>query len=177
MWRADYLSRELSWLDLHVGYQTRWYEDGFGPRDDVDWPSLPFGVPRREDQYVTNSFEYFGLSSDYEWWSHTLMLEGRVRPFWPLELVFETELWWRHAAAARPGSGPTATADGFLAPGREFRVYYRTGLSVYPWRGTPHRLNGFLTNKQVQSHRFSAVPQPVRFDPGTYLLFELEAFL
>ncbi len=176
MWRADYLSRELRWLDLHVGYQTRWYEAGFGPRDDVDLPSLPFAVPRREDQYVTNSFEYLGLSSDFEWWSHTLMLEGRVRPFWPLEVFAECELWWRQAVARDAGVVPTATAQGFFAPGRGLDVYYRTGLSVYPWRGLPHRLNGFLTNKQVQSGTLATMPQVMRFDPGTYLLFEVEAF-
>ncbi len=174
--RADVLSRDLFWLAVHAGYQFRWYEDGFGPRDTLSAPSLPFSVPRREDQYATNSFEYLGISSDYEQWSHTLMGELRLRPFWPFELFVESEFWLRYAAA-RNGPRVIYTPDGFRAPGRELQVFYRSGLSVYPWRDYPHRLNAFLTNKQIQSG--VAVSEPVirRYDPGTYAVFEVEAFL
>ena len=176
MWRADYLTRELPWLDLHAAYQVRWYDAGFGPAKGIDEPSATFNVPRREDQYVTNSFEYLGISADYEQWSHTLMLEGRVRPFSVLELFAEVELWWRYALARSATTPPATTPQGFEAPGSDLSAYYRIGLSVYPWPALPHRLSGFLTNKQVESAAWSAVPQLRRYDPGTYLVVELEAF-
>ncbi len=105
------------------------------------------------------------------------MLELRLRPVWPLELFGESEFWLRYAAARREPARVVFSADGFRAPGRELQVFYRTGISVYPWRDYPHRLNAFLTNKQIESGLVAGEPVLRRYNPGTYAVFELEAFL
>ena len=173
--RADAIERRQR-FQLHLGYQFRWYQDGFGPRDDLRAPTSTFNVPYREDVYVTNSYEYLGISKVYEQWSHTLMFEGRVLLLSRLQLFADTEAWLRYAAA-RDAPWVLYTPDGFRAPGRRLVGYYRAGLRVLPWPGLPHRLSVYLTNKQVNSLYNSSYEVERRFDRGTYVLFTMEAFL
>jgi hypothetical protein len=182
--RADYLNRSLYGVAVHAGYQFRWYQDGFGPRDALISPSTKFTTPYLEDMYVTNSFEYFGISEFFEQWSHTLMLEGRGRLTRHLELFAELELWLRYAASRASPRFVLYMPSGFRAPGRELSPHYRAGSSVYPWPEQPHRVNLFITNKQVETAAFGSslferdrIGSVRRYDPGTYVLLELEVFL
>jgi hypothetical protein len=138
---------------------------------------MPFNLPYREDQYVTNSFEYLAISELFEQWSHSFMAEARVTALPQIEIFADGELWLRYAAARGEPGRVVYTPDGFRAPGRALGFFYRAGLSLYPWPAYPHRLNAFLTNKQVASGISSADPVPLRYDPGTYVVFELEAYL
>jgi hypothetical protein len=173
--RADAIERRKR-FEIHVGYQLRWYQDGFGPRDDLLAPTSTFNVPYREDVYVTNSHEYLGLSAVYEQWSHTGMLEARVLVLSRVQLFADAEAWWRFAAA-RAAPWVVYTPDGFRAPGRALVGYYRAGVRVFPWPSLPHRLSAYVTNKQVQSGLDSSNEVARRFDRGTYCLFTVEAFL
>jgi hypothetical protein len=182
--RADYLNKSYPGLAFHAGYQFRWYQHGFGPRDALISPTTNFTTPYSEDMYVTNSFEYFGISEFFEQWSHTLMLEGRGRLSRHLELFAELELWLRYARSSATPELVLYTPSGFRAPGRELSPHYRAGASAYPWAAQPHRVNCFITNKQVESAPLGTglfererLGSDRRYDPGTYLLLELEVFL
>jgi hypothetical protein len=175
--RTDVTSRIPGSASVHAGYQFRYYQDGFGPRDNLIPPTTTFNVPAREDMYVTNSFEYLGLSQDYAQWSHTLMLEARVFLQTHLEAFGELELWQRFASAKTDPPRVVYTPDGFRAPGSELRPYYKAGLGFLPWKDKPHRMNAFVTNKQVLSERDVTTPESLRFEKGHYVLLELEAFL
>jgi hypothetical protein len=50
-------------------------------------------------------------------------------------------------------------------------------VTAQPWKDLPHRINAYLTNKQVSAHQRSTDPVLQRFQPGTYLLVEFQAFL
>jgi hypothetical protein len=173
--RADVVERRPR-FQLHLGYQFRWYQDGFGPRDDLQFPASTFNLPYREDTYVTNSYEYLGISKVYQQWSHTVMFEGRVFLAPRLQLFVDTEAWLRYAAA-RTDPWVIYTPDGFRAPGHKLLVTYRTGLRLFPWPGLPHRMGATITNKQTHSATDSNTEVLQRFDRGTYFLFTMEAFL
>jgi hypothetical protein len=175
--RTDYTNRKLGPAALHLGYQFRYYQNGFGPRETLMAPTTTFNVPSREDMYVTNSFEYFGLSADFVQWSHTAMLEARVAVSSRVELFGEVELWQRFAAARVDPARVVFTPDGFRAPGGRVRPYYKAGLSLFPWPGLPHRLSSFVTNKQVVSADDVTEPQSVRYETTNYLLVEAAVFL
>jgi hypothetical protein len=175
--RIDYVARGSSWLSVHTGYQLRWYGARFGPRPELVPPSSVFNTPYQEDVYATNSFEYLYLSEWFEQLSHTLMLEvhARLGPY--LDLFAEAEEWARHAAGHGTEYPVLYGPDGFRAPGNLLRLYYRTGVSLLPFTGLPHRLSAFVTNKQVRSGYASSEPVWRRFDPGTFWALELEAWL
>jgi hypothetical protein len=173
--RADYLGRPSPFIELHVGYQFRWYQRLFGPRNHVVQPSVPFNTPQQEDVYATNSFEFFGISSLDDQWSHTIMLEARARPAARLQLFLQGELWIRFASS--PDGTITFTPNGCGAPGRCTDLLFRAGATAKPWRDLPHRINAYLTNKQVSGHQRAVDPVLQRFQPGTYLVVELQAFL
>jgi hypothetical protein len=173
--RADYLGSPVPWLELHAGYQFRWYAREFGPRDQVIQPTVPFSTPYQEDVYVTNSFEYLGISKLFNQWSHTEMLETRLRVRARLQLFGQGELWSRFASSTDPVV--VVTPEGFRAPGKRTELFYRAGFTLNPWAGRPHRVNAFVTNKQVQAGFQSSDLQVRRFAPGTYWLLELQAFL
>jgi len=126
---------------------------------------------------VTNPFEYYLLSPVFDQWSYTFMLEARVQLAPRLELFAEGEQRVR-VANRGPGTWLTAvTPDGFTVPGRKLDAFYRTGLGVYPWRGLPHRARAFVTNKQAHCAETPTLPVAQRFQPGTYYVLSLEAFL
>jgi hypothetical protein len=174
--RADATERRQR-FELHLGYQFRWYQDGFGPRDDLKAPTSTFNVPNREDVYVTNSYEYLGISRLYAQWSHTVMFEGRIWLTQRLQLFADTEAWLRWAVC-RGTPWVVYTSSGFRAPGRVLTGYYRSGLRLFPWPGLPHRLSVYFTNKQVSSTGTPGIEVERRFETGTnWILFTMEAFL
>lgn len=175
--RVDVLVRERVDYAIHLGYQFRFYQAGFGPRDRLVSPTWAFSSPLQQDSYVTNSFEYLGLSAAYGQWSHTVMGEGRVRIGWGLEAYANTELWMRYARTSTAPKFATFTPSGFRAPGHDTHLYYDAGLRYYPWRGLPHRLSVSVTNKQVMC-RFSATdPVEQRFASGNFYVLKAEAYL
>ena len=176
MWRVDWLRRELGPVALHVGYQFRWYRHGFGPRDFTLPPTVALSFPYQEDAYVTNPFEYLGISDDFDQWSHTLMLEARLRLPHDFELFANEELWQRTASLfSRPAASAT-TPEGFQAPGRRLEGFYNAGVSYYPWRGHPHRADAYLTNKQVSGTNEPSDVTFQRFKPGHYYVIRFKAF-
>ncbi len=175
--RTDYRHRKLRLLRFHLGYQFRYYQAGFGPRDQFAPPSWIFNTPRAEDLYVTNSFEYWAFSSHFEQWSHTVMLEVQLRMIPYLEIFSDWELWDRQVNA-RPGLSGEWSYLGVIDPsGNTLEDYYRFGLRLLPWPTLPHRLSAYFTNKQVSSATRATNPVYSRFAEGKYLLLELEAFL
>jgi hypothetical protein len=175
--RIDYLLRGSSWLSLHTGYQLRWYDARFGPRRQLVLPSSVFNTPYQQDVYATNSFEYFYLSEWFEQVSHTLMLEVHARLGSYVDLFAEAEEWARHATGHSARYPVLYTPEGFRAPGNMLRLYYRTGVSVLPFTGLPHRLSAFVTNKQVRGGYYFTEEVSRRFDSGTFWALELEAWL
>lgn len=88
-------ARDVAWLMVHAGYQLRFYEQGFGPDERLSAPTIVDNTPLREDQYVTNSFEYFGISPFFDQLSHNVMAEVRVPIAGGLRGLFEGEYWVR----------------------------------------------------------------------------------
>ncbi|HEX7548198.1 MAG TPA: hypothetical protein VF417_04305 [Candidatus Methylomirabilis sp.] len=175
--RADVVLREDPRYALHVGYQFRFYQAGFGPRGQLITPSWVFNTPDQQDAYVTNPFEYFGLSGAYHQWSHTIMAEARLGLGLGLEAFGDGELWIRYARSATVPRFAAFTADGFRAPGSATRFFYQAGLRYYPWSNLPHRVSLQVTNKQVQVLDLVTDPVDRRFDPGVYWLLMGEVFL
>ncbi len=175
--RADFLGPDSRWLQVHTGYQFRYYQTGFGPRDGLWAPTSVFNTLAQENAYVTNPFEYFAISERFEQWSHTTMFEMRVRPFERFELFGNAELWLRYAAAREHPPWVVIAPDGFRAPGTKAAGFYDLGARLYPWRGLPHRAGLFITNKQVNSRDLATGAVATRFDPGFYYVIELEVFL
>lgn len=175
--RADFIIRDVKEYAVHLGYQFRYYQAGFGPRDRISSPSWEFITPLQQDAYVTNPFEYLGHSADYEQWSHTLMVEGRVRLGGGLEAFANTELWLRYARAESVPKKVIYVADGTRAPGQNTSFYYHTGLRMYPWEDFPHRASLSVTNKQVMAPWTASSAVTRRFDEGKYWLLMGEVFL
>ncbi|HEX2875643.1 MAG TPA: hypothetical protein VHP33_30535 [Polyangiaceae bacterium] len=170
--RVDWLRRDLGALQMHLGYQFRFYQHGAGPRNFAVPPSEPFSFPYQEDTYVTNPFEYLGLGEDFDQWSHTLMCEARFELARGLQLFANEELWQRTASAFSRSAASAATAEGFTAPGGRLKGYYTAGVSYYPWRTLPHRADVLITNKQVPGEAQETV---VRFAPGRYYVLRFRA--
>jgi len=175
--RVDVLLRDRADYAIHLGYQFRFYQAGFGPRDRMLTPTWAFNSPMQQDAYVTNPFEYFGLSPAYDQWSHTVMAEGRGRVGFGVEVFANTELWVRFARSSTVPKFAVYTSEGFRAPGQATNVYYQAGLRYYPWSLLPHRLSVSLTNKQVQAAERPTDPVQRRFAPGNFYLLALEAYL
>jgi len=177
MLRSDYVHEDEGPLRFHLGYQFRWYQAGYGPRDRVEATTSSFNVPENEDLYVTNSFEYFGLSEAFHQWSHTVMSEVHLAFTENWGVFGEAESWTRSAKSAETPPRVLYSADGQRHPGTEHRLFYRTGLRLQPWARLPHRVNLFYTNKQVASGRLVTEEVSERFDRGRYVALELEVFL
>ena len=177
MGRADFIVRDGGWYSVHVGYQFRFYQAGFGPRDRLITPTWQFNTPAQQDAYVTNPFEYLGLSQGYDQWSHTVMGEARAQLGWGLEAYANTELWIRYARAGMAPKFATYSASGFRAPGRSTDFYYQSGLRYYPWSKLPHRASFSVTNKQVNSAWVLTDAVERRFYPGTFWVLMGEAYL
>lgn len=175
--RIDVMLRERADYGLHLGYQFRFYQAGFGPRDRLSTPTWAFNSPLQQDSYATNSFEYLGLSAAYDQWSHSVMGEGRSRLGSNFEVYANTEVWVRYARASTLPKFATFTANGFRAPGRDTHLYYDAGLRYYPWPQLPHRLSASVTNKQAQVSWSVTDPVERRFAPGNFYVLKVEAYL
>jgi hypothetical protein len=175
--RADVILRDSADYALHFGYQFRFYQVGFGPRDRLIAPTWVLNSPLQQDSYVTNPFEYLGLSPAYDQWSHTVMGEGRARLGYGLEVFANSELLVRYARASTVPKLATYTADGFRAPGKSTQLYYETGLRYYPWPTLPHRFSLSATNKQVQAAGVVTDPVERRFAPGHFCVLMGEVYL
>ncbi len=170
------LHEEQAWA-VHLGYQFRYYQAGFGPRDALITPSWPFNSLAQNDQYVTNPFEYHGISAGYDQWSHTAMGEGRVRFFAEWEAYLNSELWQRFARADAEPRFVAYTPDGFRAPGRRTFFFYELGLRFYPFRGLPHRGSFNITNHAIEADWSITTPVDRRYHRGTYYNVAMEAYL
>lgn len=148
--RADALLRDEPRWAFHLGYQFRYYQAGFGPRDHLDTPTWPFNSTAQEDVYQTNPFEYFGISSAYDQWSHSLMAEGRGR-LSGLELFLNFEVIQRYARSQTVPRFVVYTPDGFRAPGERLRAFYEAGVRIYPFKALPHRGSFSVTNHGVNT--------------------------
>lgn len=177
MVRLDYLDRTWELLELHVGYQLRWYQAGVGPRRTMLPPSRTHNLPAAEDTYVTNSFEIYGISEDFEQIWHTLMVELQSKRFHGFEAFAELELTSQIAFARTSPKRVVYTAEGFRAPGTAVHQYHRAGLRWYPWPQGPHRFSILQTNKQVNSGLSASEPVANRFSFGNYVVAELEVWL
>ncbi len=174
--RADLMSK-TSWFEVHGGYQFRYYQQGFGPARELMNATSIFNTPYAEDRYVTNAFEYLGLSSEFEQWSHSVMLETTVPVAFGLSVFGAQEYWVRFLDDRQGSAIQLHLPDEGTAPGRIRQYYYSAGLRFHPWRQLPHRLQLFITNKQVSSRDMVTDPNSRRFDPGDYIVLELEAEL
>lgn len=174
--RADLLHRVQA-FSVHLGYQFRYYQTGFGPINELTTPTTIPSTPGREDYYATNSFEYLWASPFYDQLSHTAMLEARYH-VGPLEFFGELEWWLRYAydRTADPGRRIT-TIENDPLPGLVTQIYYRTGARLYPFSELPHRVVLFLSNKSVFSFGRVTTPVPVRFFDRPILFIEAEVKL
>jgi hypothetical protein len=171
--RADWLRRDLGRLEVHVGYQFRFYQRGSGPRSRAPWPSVPFSFPYQEDTYATNPFEYLTVADFAEQWSHTVMLEARLELGAGFELFGNEELWQRFATNFEGGPELRGkTPSGFDLSDQRPSSYYSAGFSYYPWQRAPHRADVMMTNKQVPGNDGQSL---VRFAPGRYYVLRFKA--
>jgi hypothetical protein len=164
-------------MGIHLGYQFRFYDAGFGPSRVLRAPTMRYAVPDFEDIYVTNPFEYLGISEYYRQWSHTVMAEAIVPVFPILKIVLNGEYFLRFAADRGPSERVVYLQDWGLFPGAADHLYYKVGLRVEPWRGFPHRVSVLLTNKQIASGNAVTDSQTKRFADGNFYLIQFEAFL
>ncbi len=174
--RGDLLKRYKD-FSVHLGYQVRYYQTGFGPLETLTAPSTIPSTPGREDYYATNSFEYLWASPFYDQLSHTAMLEGRYR-VGLVEFFGELEWWLRYVYDQQPG--PPRVVSGLnqeLLPGLATQMYYRVGARLYPFEQLPHRIVAFASNKSIFSFGRVTQPVPFRFIDRPILFIEAEVKL
>ena len=170
--RLDYRARGrlVVPVELHLGYQARMYLHRFGPRSLLVEPTQTPNTPRREDVYVTNSFEYFEFTPFFDQWSHTGMFELNARPFEQWRLFAQTELWYRLVDDALPRVVYSRRFGRF--PGDHFDVFYRVGIDFFPWPKWPHRFSAYATNKAVISDTDVRTALPDRLDHRDFFYVE-----
>jgi hypothetical protein len=175
--RGDFLHRDVLGMGFHLGYSFRWYDAGFGPSRVLRAPTTRYAVPDFEDIYVTNPFEYFGISEYFRQWSHTVMAEAIIPVVPMLKVILNGEYLLRFASDRNSPERVVYLQDWGLLPGKADHLYYKVGLRVEPWRGFPHRVSAILTNKQVASGSNVTDPETRRFVDGNFYLLQFEAFL
>lgn len=157
-------------LELHIGYQARLYLNDFGPRSLFVEPTQTPNTPRRENVYVTNSFEYFEYTPFFDQWSHTGMFEANLYP-WPQWRFFaQAEVWYRAVDAAAPRVVSSPRFGRF--PGDHTELFYRCGVDFFPWLRWPHRFSIYATNKAVVAATDVSTALPDRFDHRDFLYIE-----
>jgi hypothetical protein len=72
---------------------------------------------------------------------------------------------------------PVYTRERDLVPGIVNQVWYRAGVSLYPFSGTPHRLMAFVSNKSVVAGSFVTAPVDRRFFDRPIFFVEAEVKL
>lgn len=174
--RGDYLLDRPS-FDLHLGYQFRFYERGFGPRTKLVAPTQTPNTPRREEVYVTNSFEYLGISPVFHQWSHTVMSELFWELFGRVTLFVSLEWWLRFVRAAEEAPQVVYDARFGRYPDVKNELFYRGGFLWRPFAGAPHRVSAYVTNKAVVSFDRVVFATPFRFSHADFFFIEGEFFL
>lgn len=145
--RVDY-SAELEGVRIHLGYQFRYYAEGFGPRDTLVAPSVVGVLPTHESTYATNAFLFLWASPEMEQWTHAVMAEARYRvERW--EFFTELEGWVRVARRNLPDDPVLTAPDGRQVPGEGWSGFYSAGLRFYPVNDLPHFVTLFASNKHV----------------------------
>jgi hypothetical protein len=175
--KTDYIDKlgDLAW---HMGYRFRWYQRGFGPYRGLAAPTTTYNLPYRENEYLDNSFEYFGVSQGFEQWSHSLVAEFELPLAWGFRAFGEGEALFAFAREPAGEAYVIGSPRGHALPGPWVEGLYRTGLRLYPWPGLPHRLSAVFTNKQVETGRAMSEPTDLRFrTAGHYVSLQLEAAL
>lgn len=156
MVRADwrYARYASSPFQLHLGYQFRYYHDGFAPNaDDIESSSSFLPLPWNDDTYDTHPTQFVGLSAWYRQWAHTLMFESKmaITRRWGLQAEVEGRAWFfddpRDPARvyARPGFG-SGNQSAPLLPDPQFDVYYRFWVTLHPFTAKPYRLRAGIAN-------------------------------
>lgn len=183
MARADWIPPRRAGLQLHLGYQARYYQRGVG-KNGYNLAPITTGPTMIwvEDTWFTNAFQAWWPAPDYDQWWHTAMVEAHWRfgDHWALRSEVEGALKFfddprgRARRLPRPGN-PT---DQPLYPAPERRVLYRAGVEFTPFRDRPHRLRLWSLNKATLIQSSPKFTQPIRFiDRGPTVAFELEVFL
>ncbi len=157
-------------IDVHIGYQARLYLSQFGPRSIQVAPTQAPNTPRRENIYVTNSFEYFEYTPFFDQWSHTGMFEVSVRPLPQWRLYGHAEVWHRASEAAVPRV--TYNQRFGRLPGVHNELFYRVGIEFFPWSQWPHRMTVYATNKAVVAVTDVRDALPNRFDHRDFVYIE-----
>jgi len=105
------------------------------------------------------------------------MLEARASVLPGVTLMLDGEDVLRMATAGDAPERVVYHPEWGRAPGVFHALYYRAGLQVTPWRGLPHRLGVYGTNRRVPSGRSIHSESKVRFERGSFVVVEAEAFL
>lgn len=177
MLRGDYKEEVLSKAQFHVGYQFRFYEQGFGPIEEINQASVLPQIPERENIYATNSFEYFSISPWFSQFSHTIMTEFALFLTPKFQLFCELEYWLRMVHNKdKPNKILYVNGDN-RAPGIWHNVYYKMGMKYRLFHGLPHRISIFVSNKWIASDTLVTTSSPVRYVTDPLWGFELEVFL
>ena len=157
-------------VELHIGYQARMYLNQFGPRSIFVEPTQTPNTPRRENVYVTNSFEYFEYTPFFDQFSHTGMFEVNLYPFDQWRVFAQTEFWYRIINAATPRIVYSPRFGRF--PGDHAEIFYRCGIDFFPWSELPYRFSAFATNKAVVAATDISTPLPDRFNHRDFFFVE-----
>lgn len=172
---------------IHIGYQGRAYQQGFGPWGDklvsgYDAPAMPW----REDTYVTNALDYLTPSALYHQWSHTVMVESLTRlsaRTW-LDLNLEGRAWFFNDPSGStrylPRPGALASDELPLMPETQLDLHARLWLRVRPFKALPHRLRAGVANTftRLKSVHEPLTPTNSRLDlQGWSINLEMEVFL
>lgn len=175
--RADYLSRDLGRWQVHAGWQFRYYARRFTPQEFDERPTTSPSLPFREEAYFTNAFEYLDLARHYDQWSHTAMLEVRLRVVEPVSVVGDLKGWLRFVSDPGPLPRVVYSQGAGRVPGVLPTVTYRAGVEVRIDRPVAFRALALITNKTVNSAISIVEPVEQRFSRVPLLLLRLEASL
>lgn len=173
--RADLLHRAGQFA-FHVGYQARYYGQGFGPFDSLTTPSTIMSTPNREDYYATNSYEYLWLTPYFDQYSHTVVFEGQYH-IGKFNLFAELEWWVRMVSDVQEPSRLVKNRRGDSFPGVLTQTYYKVGAALMPFPALPHRIAVYLSNKAVTSYQRVTIPVVERFIQRPILFVEAEVHL
>ncbi|MCA9545226.1 MAG: hypothetical protein KC613_12570 [Myxococcales bacterium] len=139
---------------VHLGYQARFYQQGYGPDgDDQAAPLLWFSTPLREETLATNAGDYYEMSGAYHQWSHTVVVETRAPFFTPhlaLDMDLEARAWFFRDVERPARARPWIRSEGALplpaAPDPRVDLHGRVALAVQPQLDRPDRLRMGIAN-------------------------------
>lgn len=175
--RGDYKNQLHKRVNLHVGYQFRFYQQRFAPSGEPNQATTAPQLPERENSYVTNSFEYFSISPWYHQLSHTVMTEVQLHLTKQFQLFYELEYWMRWVNNTSSHPRVLYVEGSKKAPGVWKDIFYHMGFRYRLFAAAPHQVSVFVSNKWVASDTKSTSPMPIRYINDPLFGFELEVFL